>query len=188
MVFTIKNYKQEKGLSYKFFETDQRAEYKIKGPMGKGLAPAQFGTHIAFCAGTGALCFVDIMAHIALAVMGQLSPADIDAGSINIKEFSMHMYASFPSRREGVAYELMEALHNYCLARDLQTFVLHPRLSKEKINPARWDNKWIENTLLQYKPAEVQRVWVCGPPFMNEQFDRTLMDMRSRLQPNQNID
>lgn len=27
MIFTIKNYKQEKGLSYKFFETDQRAEY-----------------------------------------------------------------------------------------------------------------------------------------------------------------
>jgi NAD(P)H-flavin reductase len=188
MVFTIKNYKQEKGLSFKFFETDQRAEYKIKGPMGKGLAPAQFGTHIAFCAGTGALCFVDIMAHIALAVMGQLSPADIDAGSIDIRQFSMHMYASFPSRREGVAYELMEALHNYCLARDLQTFVLHPRLSKEKINPARWDNRWIENTLLQYNAPAVQRVWVCGPPFMNEQFDRTLMDMRSRLPANNNID
>jgi Cytochrome b5-like Heme/Steroid binding domain len=70
MVFTIKNYKQVKGLSYKFFENDQRAEYQMKGPMGKGLAPSARGIHIAFAAGTGALCFVDIMAHIALAVMG----------------------------------------------------------------------------------------------------------------------
>jgi len=27
MTFTVKNYKKEKGLSFKFFETDQRAEY-----------------------------------------------------------------------------------------------------------------------------------------------------------------
>lgn len=59
--------------------------------------------------------------------------------------------------------------------------MLHPRLSKEKVNPARWDEAWIANTLLQYKAAEVQRVWVCGPPVMNETFDRTLMDMRSRM-------
>ena len=72
MTFTIKNYKKEGGLSYKFFETDQRTDYEIKGPMGKGLAPATTGIHIAFCAGTGALCFVDMMAHVALSVLGLL--------------------------------------------------------------------------------------------------------------------
>jgi hypothetical protein len=40
MTFTIKNYQKTAGLSYKFYELDQRAEYEIKGPMGKGLAPA----------------------------------------------------------------------------------------------------------------------------------------------------
>ena len=70
MVFTIKNYKKTGGLSFKFFETDQRAEYQIKGPMGKGLAPATTGIHLAFAAGTGNLCFVDMMAHTALAVLG----------------------------------------------------------------------------------------------------------------------
>jgi Na+-transporting NADH:ubiquinone oxidoreductase subunit NqrF len=57
---------------------------------------------------------------------------------------------------------------------------LIPRLSKEKINPARWDEMWVESTLRKYEAAELKRMWVCGPPMMNELFDRTLMDMRAR--------
>jgi NAD(P)H-flavin reductase len=76
MTFTIKNYKKDGGLSYRFFETDQRAEYQIKGPMGKGLAPSTTGIHLAFAAGTGNLCFVDMLAHIALAVLGLLDKSD----------------------------------------------------------------------------------------------------------------
>ena len=62
----------------------------------------------------------------------------------------------------------------------MKTFTLHPRLSKERINPARWDEKWIEKTLRSYKASDVERMWVCGPPVMNETFDRTLMDMKLR--------
>jgi hypothetical protein len=62
----------------------------------------------------------------------------------------MHFYASFPSKAEAVAWDLMEALHNYCEAKGLKTFTLHPRLSKEKINTARWNAAWIEKTLMGY--------------------------------------
>ena len=65
----------------------------------------------------------------------------------------MHYYASFPSKSEAVAWELCDALNNFCVRNDLKTFTLHPRLSKEKINPARWDEKWIESTIRNY-PAE----------------------------------
>lgn len=187
MTFTIKNYKKEKGFSYRPFETDQRAEYEIKGPMGKGLAPEREGIHIAFCAGTGALCFVDIMAHIALAEMGLLTAEDHQAGSIQPDRFRMKLYASFPSKAEGVAWDLMESLDNYCKQKGSQSFELIPRLSKEKVNTARWNESWVENTLLKYPAKEVQRMWVCGPPVMNETFDKALMDMRTRLQPNQLI-
>lgn len=87
MTFTIKNYKREEGFSFRPFETDQRAEYELKGPMGKGLAPEKEGVHLAFCAGTGALCFVDMMAHIALAELGLLSQEDYQAGSIMTDRF-----------------------------------------------------------------------------------------------------
>lgn len=84
---------------------------------------------------------------------------------------------------EGVAWDLMKALHDYCKKKGSNTFELIERLSKEKINAARWNESWIENTLLKYPAANVQRMWVCGPPVMNETFDRTLMDMRKRLAP-----
>lgn len=187
MTFTIKNYKREGGFSYRPFDTDQRAEYEIKGPMGKGLAPAKQGVHLAFCAGTGALCFVDMMAHIALAELGLLSQEDLQVGSIDPTKFEMHLYASFPSKAEAVAWDLMEALDAYCKRKGSKSFELHPRLSKEKINTARWNEPWIEKTLLTYPAKEVERMWCCGPPVMNETFDRTLMDMRRRLAPNQLI-
>lgn len=160
----------------------------MKGPMGKGLAPATTGIHLAFAAGTGNLCFVDMMAHVALAVLGLHSKEDHTFGVIDITQFQMHLFASFPSKAEAVAYDLCEALNNYCTRNNLKTFTLHPRLSKEKVNPARWTEAWIESTLLKYPAQEVQRMWVCGPPVMNETFDRCLMDMRSRLDAKNMID
>jgi hypothetical protein len=82
--------------------------------MGKGLAPATTGIHLAFAAGTGNLCFVDMLAHISLSVLGLLTKEDNIAGSIDPANFQMHLYASFPSKAEAVAYELCESLHNYC--------------------------------------------------------------------------
>jgi len=55
--------------------------------MGKGLAPATTGIHLAFAAGTGNLCFVDMLAHISLAVLGLLTKEDNIAGSIDPANF-----------------------------------------------------------------------------------------------------
>ena len=38
--------------------------YYVKGPMGKGLQIQPNGIHIAFCAGTGALVFLDLVSHL----------------------------------------------------------------------------------------------------------------------------
>ena len=62
-MFTIKNYNQHGGVSMKIHDNDQSMhEFTVKGPMGKGLMPASEGQHAAFAAGTGVLCFVDLVA------------------------------------------------------------------------------------------------------------------------------
>ena len=38
--------------------------FNIKGPMGKGLCMEQSGVHVAFCAGTGVLVFLDLISHL----------------------------------------------------------------------------------------------------------------------------
>ena len=53
MRFTIKNYKQEMGMSKKFFAVMQTPySYLISGPYGKGIGIENSGVHIAFAAGT----------------------------------------------------------------------------------------------------------------------------------------
>lgn len=62
---TIKNYKRNAGLSFRFHSQDS-SDYTVQGPMGRGLQPNLKGLHIAFAAGTGVLCFVDLVAHLIL--------------------------------------------------------------------------------------------------------------------------
>ena len=36
----------------------------VKGPMGKGLQIEDRGIHLAFCAGTGVLVYLDLVGHL----------------------------------------------------------------------------------------------------------------------------
>ena len=38
----------------------------VKGPMGKGLQIEERGVHLAFCAGTGVLVYLDLVGHLIL--------------------------------------------------------------------------------------------------------------------------
>jgi NAD(P)H-flavin reductase len=69
--------------------------------------------------------------------------------------------------------ELLLALESYCKMKGLKNFELYQRFSKEKVNPARWDEAFIEQELSK-EFAQIKKVLVCGPPVMNETFDRAL--------------
>lgn len=49
--------------------------FYIKGPMGRGLQIQPTGQHVAFCAGTGALVFIDLVAQ--LLILNSLQGKDI---------------------------------------------------------------------------------------------------------------
>lgn len=77
---TIKNYMAPKGLATRIHNAaiehlpqklvkpsedqgfDSQEVFYIKGPMGRGLQLADSGLHVAFCAGTGVLVFLDLVA------------------------------------------------------------------------------------------------------------------------------
>ena len=62
MMFTIKNY--GRGVSGKVHTVLDDRRFEVKGPIGKGLKVQPTGVHIAFAAGTGVLCFVDLVAAL----------------------------------------------------------------------------------------------------------------------------
>ena len=48
-----------------FFKGEEQFDvFNIKGPMGKGLCIEESGVHVAFCAGTGVLVFLDLVSHL----------------------------------------------------------------------------------------------------------------------------
>ena len=70
MTFCIKDYQQPKGLSSKIHNAT--ASFEVKGPMGLGLLPKDSGHHMVFAAGTGVLCFVDLVAELARLNVGEV--------------------------------------------------------------------------------------------------------------------
>jgi len=52
-----------------------------------------------------------------------------------------------------------------------KAFELHVRMSTDKTQP-RWNDAFLKENLMKIR--DLQHVWVCGPPLMEEVFDRFL--------------
>ena len=72
--------------------------FNIKGPMGRGLDIKETGLHVAFCAGTGALVFLDLVAHLLMRNIfkSKLPSNRIDPQFKKLKtDFEFHLYMAF---------------------------------------------------------------------------------------------
>ena len=96
--------------------------------------------------------------------------------------FQLYLYVSFPKRSEAIALDLFEALANHCNRLGKKYFDLHVRLSSEGKNPERWDEKFVQKELEKFSVDEINKIWVCGPPVMNETFDRAFHSNFSIMQ------
>ena len=94
-------------------------------------------------------------------------------------DFKLKFYVSFQNRKDSIGLELLQALDAFCKVNKLNNFELFTRLSQEKVNPARWDENFIKRELGKDNPAEIKRIWVCGPPVMAETFDKAFQTMVS---------
>ena len=144
--------------------------------MGKSLMADTKGTHIVFAAGTGVLCYVDLVAHLALANLGVISGED----TVDVTLKGSSLRSTYPSSLEmtqSPSISLFEALEEYCNNNEKSNFELTVRLSKEKQNSARWNKDFIEAQLKKHNVSEIKRIWVCGPPIMDETFDRAFQEL-----------
>lgn len=111
---TAKTYATKTGVSQRL-ETTQiedpylfnASQWKVKGPMGKGLQMKDHGLHIAFCAGTGVLVFLDLVAYLLLQSTKLLGA---DQAKQLSNDFQLHLYVSFNSRDSAIGLELCEKM------------------------------------------------------------------------------
>ena len=91
--------------------------------------------------------------------------------------FKFVLYVSFAHRGDSLGLELCEALTQFNKENGQSNFEVIIRLSREGVNAGRWDQAFIEREVMKYKPHDLKRVWVCGPPAMSEVFERAFFKM-----------
>jgi hypothetical protein len=114
--------------------------------MGRGLQIKPTGQHVAFCAGTGALVFLDLVSHLLITnIFNSQSRALPAEMKFYQPGFKFHLYVSFQSRKMAIGLELIEALVKVNEKLGLDNFTATVRLS-ETDGPKlpRWTPDYIE--------------------------------------------
>ncbi len=166
------------GLSHLLHTANESEPYEVKALLGKGLNLQNSGVHVAFVGGTGVLVFVDLIALLIRQNLGLLkseTPRIFETNST----FKFVLYASFASREDAVALELLEGLKEINQTLGLRNFHLELRFSNDGMGQ-RWDRDFIIRNIEIWQKEGLTKAYVCGPPVMNELFDRTIESLISQ--------
>ena len=147
--------------------------FGLTGPLGKGLGllPTSKGVHIAFSAGTGILPFVDMVAKLLLQEMNSLPDEDEKFHD----DFKLVMFIGFQNRKDGIALPIVDGLKELVnKSNKSKRFRVFFRFGDAKPKQPRWDEAFIKEVLETYQPEGINKIWVCGPPLLEEQFDMAL--------------
>lgn len=118
--------------------------------MGKGLQIQPSGVHVAFCAGTGALVFLDLVSHLLLKNCFESDGKKLPVEMANLYQsgFSFHLYVSFQDRDQAIGLEVIEKLEQVNQKLGLSNFKAVVRLSvTDGPKLPRWTPAYVESEL-----------------------------------------
>lgn len=122
------------------------------------------------------MVFLDLVAHLIRKVLGLLSEEE---NFMLEDDFKFVLFVSFKNREEGIALELLEMFSLLCKKMHLDVFELYERFSDT--NKERWNLPFIEKLIYAREVNEIKKIWVCGPPQLNEDFDKNLAVIGKKL-------
>lgn len=159
--------------------------FNIKGPMGKGLCIEESGVHVAFCAGTGVLVFLDLVSHLLLRSYYKhyVDPRNVPKAMNQLKDnFVFLFYVSMPCMDSEIGLNVCEALQKVNRKLGETNFKLTVRISKrwDGFRGEVWDEKFVDDNLSPYT-GQIKKVWISGPPGMNETLDKSFEKLSDKL-------
>jgi NAD(P)H-flavin reductase len=191
---TMKFYPQSKnGITKQLMDSDDSQMFLINGPFGKGLdfSPESIcGKNIIFLGGTGVLPFVDFFTYLGRSLLSEVNSQNLienEQFEDHFKKASFVVYGYFPKESEAVALELcskISELHAQNNAQERFSFIpIFTREGGEKLVK----DKIFEILSNSHSESKLKNVWVCGPPPMNNMFQRIQKQIikRYELSPNQ---
>jgi NAD(P)H-flavin reductase len=191
---TMKFYPQSKnGITKQLMDSDDNQMFLINGPFGKGLdfsAESICGNNIIFLGGTGVLPFVDFFTYLGRSLYNQVNSSNLienENFEDHFKQASFVVYGYFPKESEAVALELCSKISEFHAQNNAQErFSFIPIFTRE--GGERLGKDKIFDILSNYhSESKLKNVWVCGPPPMNNMFQRFRKEIIKRydLSPNQ---
>ena len=158
--------------------------FEVKGPMGKGLCIEPSGVHVAFCAGTGVLVFLDLLSHLLLRSYYKHYQDEIPSELDQLDDsFVFLFYVSMLSMDSEIGLNICEALQKVNRKLGENNFKLTVRISKrwDGFRGQVWDEKFVDEALTPYT-GQIRKVWISGPPSMNEGLDKAFDNLADKLQ------
>lgn len=165
---------------------EQYDVFNIKGPMGKGLCIEESGVHVAFCAGTGILVFLDLVSHLLLRAYYKhyVEPSKVPGSMNQLKDdFTFLFYVSMLSMDSEIGLNICEALQKVNKKLGETNFKLTVRISKrwDGFRGEVWDEKFVDEQLSPHA-GKIRKVWISGPPGMNESLDKAFDKLAEKLE------
>ena len=130
--------------------------FNIKGPMGKGLCIERSGVHVAFCAGTGVLVFLDLVSHLLLRAYYKhyckdksQVPEEMDQLD---DDFKFIFFVSMMSMDSEIGLNMCEALEKVNRRLGETNFKLTVRISKrwDGMRGQVWNEEFVDKELSPY--------------------------------------
>lgn len=179
----MKHYPQSQfGISNQVFSSVGTDYFYIHGPIGKGLEIDRFnssGINLIFVGGTGILPFMDLFAYIGRKVLKEnaaeysLFPDEVFDDLSDTAEFVIYGY--FPTKADCIGIDFVQAIERLCDKYGRKsTFTLNLILTKQ--DGHRHTNEELIDVISHHhkKHGRINKLWVCGPPPMNYQFQRLM--------------
>ena len=95
---------------------------------------------------------------------------------MNPDSFKLVLYTSFLDEEEAVGLELINALQELCQKLNKPIFEHHSRFSKgpqaSGLASTRWDQAFFAAKIQEGIYSGAKKIWICGPPVVQEHFDR----------------
>ena len=153
--------------------------------MGKGLCIEESGVHVGFCAGTGVLVFLDLISHMLLRSYYKhyVDQEEVPDEMFQLKDdFTFLFFVSMLSMDSEIGLNICEALQKVNRKLGETNFKLTVRISKrwDGLRGQVWDEAFVEENLLQHA-GKIRKVWVSGPPGMNETLDKAFEKLGKKL-------
>jgi len=141
---------------------------------GLGLNEHSTGIHVAYAAGTGVLVFIDLVAYL---IRHQINCLHGDEARLS-ENFVFIFNVAFSNKDSAIALKFLQ------LANELESKNFELRLvirsGEDGHDNTKWDQKNVVGAL-QALPEVPEKVWVCGPPYLNEMFDKIAPALRTKI-------